>query len=421
MSGSKSGSFVPTRPTPTDPKRCSAYHYSLAGGLGTGSYVQDIPANGEEQVLTAGFDLTTTADPDFPGANGFGPSAPGGTFLWKSGQERDSDGFVSGGGGDHVNPQNGTAPMTIGCRQDQDSWLDGTVRRVAVFNRKLTTAEVADIYAHWSLVEGTTADAPGPAAPTGFVATPLDGGAHATWTPPVTDPPPVRYQITATKGDTTLTYNLLNVTDVQLAGLENCTEPPPPPPEPVSTLTLRGSVGKDFFFTDSATDYAMPLPAGTEVGELLVLSIATVNITFSDSRFTSYGNGAYIGYATDLSDVVVHRTLGQYAQAQLVVLKEKYAPVVGTAFATGNDAAPATVPVVTGVKAAICCWQANFATVFGWCNVAHPPWVNYHPTTNVRSAGVATWSDPAATDSPASTFTPSGGPGIRNVTVIGLR
>jgi len=137
------------------PKRTSVYHYNLDGHLGTGSYVQDKPANGAWQVLAAGFDVVTASDSaaNFPGANGFGNSFPGGTFLWKSGKPRDSDGFKAGGGGENIRPTRGSAPVTIGCRNDRDSWMKGKIRRVMFFNRKLTTAEVKLIHANWHLAD----------------------------------------------------------------------------------------------------------------------------------------------------------------------------------------------------------------------------------------------------------------------------
>lgn len=136
-------------------KRTSAYHYSIGGDKGTGSYVQNNPANNEEQVLCAGYDTTTTTNPNFPQANGFGSTYPGGTFMWKNGVEIDADGFTSGGGGTNIVPADGSAPFTIGCRNDQDSWMKGRIRRVMIFNRKLTTAEVKGIYDNWGKAEGT--------------------------------------------------------------------------------------------------------------------------------------------------------------------------------------------------------------------------------------------------------------------------
>lgn len=139
------------------PKRTSAYHYNLDGGLGTGSYVQDNPADDEEQVLAVGMDVTTSSNSqaNFPGANGFSSHHPGGTFIWKSGTARDSDGFESGGGGSHIYPENGSAPFTIGTRNDKASWMKGKIRRVAIFNRRLTNSEVQAINDNWGLAEGT--------------------------------------------------------------------------------------------------------------------------------------------------------------------------------------------------------------------------------------------------------------------------
>jgi hypothetical protein len=150
-----------TDPSWTRQKRTSLYHYRLSGDLGTGSYIQDNPGTNVEQVMFGNWDLNFTSDSqantfwDGSSANGFGSSFPGGTFIGKAGVARECDGFTSGGGGTNIYPDDGTAPFTIGCRYDRDSWIRGKIRRVAHFNRKLTKAEIADINANWALAEGT--------------------------------------------------------------------------------------------------------------------------------------------------------------------------------------------------------------------------------------------------------------------------
>lgn len=127
----------------TRPKRTSVYHYTPSDVLnnnhqGAGSYFQDDDAAGFEKFITGAFDLTTTS-----GVSGAGTNYPGAVFLYKDGVLRDSDGFENGGTY-NINPGNTTAPFRIGTR-NMASFHVGSIRRVAVYNRKLTAAEVQAI------------------------------------------------------------------------------------------------------------------------------------------------------------------------------------------------------------------------------------------------------------------------------------
>jgi hypothetical protein len=160
------------------PKRLSTYHFNRGGKQGAGSYFQDNPAVGEEMLITARMDATSTAPPARTTEDAASTTAnwstafPGMMQIFKNDTLRDSDGFD----GDTLNydivPSNQNAPMRVGTA-DGNNFFSGVIRRVMMFNRKLTTAEIADIYSKRALTEGTNGeDPPPPPAPgapgTGF-------------------------------------------------------------------------------------------------------------------------------------------------------------------------------------------------------------------------------------------------------------
>lgn len=107
------------------PNRMSCYAYNLAGGLGSGSFVQ------EEVTPSAWVHLV--ARYDFP-ANDI--------RIYKNGKKTDQDFFTDYA----VIPANGTAPVRIGTR-DFGSWFQGAVDDARFYSRALSDAEITALYA----------------------------------------------------------------------------------------------------------------------------------------------------------------------------------------------------------------------------------------------------------------------------------
>ncbi len=124
--------------SPARTKRVSTYHFPKEGGLGAGSYVQEAVGASQERGFTAMYDNTTQS-----GVTGACTSYPGATYLYTDGgREEDSDGWCNGY---DVVASNGNAPILVGTREE-NTWLRGTIRRLIIFNRKLSTAEISAVY-----------------------------------------------------------------------------------------------------------------------------------------------------------------------------------------------------------------------------------------------------------------------------------
>ena len=113
------------------PNRISGYAFSLVGGLGAGSYFQDIVTVGQWIMYT----LTINID------NSSSTYPTGYTKIFKNGIERDQDSLL----GYSVIPQNGTAPMRIGTRQLQ-SFFKGAIGKVAVYGYELSSRQLQSHY-----------------------------------------------------------------------------------------------------------------------------------------------------------------------------------------------------------------------------------------------------------------------------------
>lgn len=132
--------------------RVSFYCFNLAGGLGAGSYAQDSEDTGEHMFAGA-IDRVNT-------------------YMVKDGVQRDSDALS----GYNITPKNGGAPVRLGTRDMSTGYLVGRLRRVAFFNRKLSTTELKLIYDARSQEEGS-GSTPDPTPPD---PTPTPGGSQVT-------------------------------------------------------------------------------------------------------------------------------------------------------------------------------------------------------------------------------------------------
>ncbi len=101
--------------------RISFYVFNPAGGLGIGSHFQDALAPGEWIHVVGMADNHRTT-------------------IYRDGVKRDSDVYAG-----KVTPHAGNAPLRIGTR-DLNSFFQGEISEVRVWNRLLTDAEVADLF-----------------------------------------------------------------------------------------------------------------------------------------------------------------------------------------------------------------------------------------------------------------------------------
>jgi len=104
--------------------RISFYLFNLNGGEGIGSHFQD-PNN----PVQAGVWIHVVGAADAQR-----------TYLYINGTKIDSDVYAPS-----IQPQHGTAPLRIGTR-DFNSYFQGDIREVRVWNRKLDDSEIATLF-----------------------------------------------------------------------------------------------------------------------------------------------------------------------------------------------------------------------------------------------------------------------------------
>jgi hypothetical protein len=115
---------------PERPNRISGYVWNLAGGLGSGAYFQgSVEVNQWIMVTLVLDDRSSSEWPD------------GYVAIYKDGVLR---GQVSMGQYD-VSPKAGNAPFCIGTR-DNDSYFEGGIGKVAIYDHLLSSAEIAATY-----------------------------------------------------------------------------------------------------------------------------------------------------------------------------------------------------------------------------------------------------------------------------------
>jgi hypothetical protein len=115
---------------PVRPNRISGYVWNLAGGLGSGAYFQDpVKVNQWIMVTVVLDDRPSVLWPD------------GYVAIYKDGVLR---GQVSMDQYD-VDPKASSAPLCIGTR-DGDSYFEGAIGKVAIYDRILSSAQIAATY-----------------------------------------------------------------------------------------------------------------------------------------------------------------------------------------------------------------------------------------------------------------------------------
>jgi len=108
-------------PTHQRENRISFYVFNRAGGQGVGSYFQDPVTPGEWIHVVGVVDGERV-------------------YMYRDGQFRDSDVYQG-----TILPENGTAPLRMGTR-DFRSFFQGALAEVRIWNRALTSKEVADLH-----------------------------------------------------------------------------------------------------------------------------------------------------------------------------------------------------------------------------------------------------------------------------------
>jgi len=109
------------------PQRISGYCFNLNGGLGAGSYFQDVIGltTWIHYTLVINTKATSTSYPT------------GYTKIYRDGVLRDTDSLQ----GYNIIPGNGNAPTRIGTR-DFNSFFKGAIGKVAIYNYELTAAQL---------------------------------------------------------------------------------------------------------------------------------------------------------------------------------------------------------------------------------------------------------------------------------------
>jgi hypothetical protein len=116
---------------PERPNRISGYVWNLAGGLGSGAYFQDPVKVNQWIMLTLVLDDRASLEwPD------------GYVAIYKDGVLRDQVSMNQY----NVRPQAGNAPLCIGTRNN-DSYFEGGIGKVAIYDHLLSSAEIAATYA----------------------------------------------------------------------------------------------------------------------------------------------------------------------------------------------------------------------------------------------------------------------------------
>ncbi|MFN8475259.1 MAG: LamG domain-containing protein [Anaerolineae bacterium] len=101
--------------------RISFYVFNPTGGLGTGSHFQDTLEPGQWIHVVGAADTHRT-------------------YIYRDGIRRDSDVYAG-----KITPHAGNAPLRIGTR-DLNSFFQGEISEVRLWNRLLSDSEVADLF-----------------------------------------------------------------------------------------------------------------------------------------------------------------------------------------------------------------------------------------------------------------------------------
>lgn len=192
-------------------------------------------------------------------------------------------------------------------------------------------------------------------------------------------------------------------------------------PEP-ATATLRGTTSASG--ANGPALSGLPLPVGTVVGDLIVIC-APGNVTVSDTRLSSIGNGMWIGWATNLADIAATAAggFGSFWSVACITLATNASG--WTAGVTSQslgvaDTATVAVPTVTGYGVAICSILDSHSTVSGYCATPVGYTLGIGSTPALVHSRVDFWTGASSSTSPAGPSTFNGGSGDAYLAVVGL-
>ena len=128
--------------TPPRPNRISGYAFNKLGGIGVGSFWDDLVTAGQWQHWVLVINTTPAGGTDSNG-NSYDK---GWTKLYKNGVLRDQDALDNTTLGVIIIPTNTTAPLRVGTSDAQNSFFLGAIARIAVYGSELPAGRLAAHY-----------------------------------------------------------------------------------------------------------------------------------------------------------------------------------------------------------------------------------------------------------------------------------
>lgn len=198
-----------------------------------------------------------------------------------------------------------------------------------------------------------------------------------------------------------------------------------------ATLILRGSTAS-YGASDNPGLTGLALPAGTEIGDLIVVSHQgdtgiPAHLTITDPRLTAIGITTHIGFATTLADIAVTAVGGPGSIWSIACVTFQTNAVGWTAAVTSSDTLSngglLSVGSVAGVSAAVCAISDAHSVIDGTCNGPTGFSAGGGSSSGKSHARVDYWTTttaPVDSASPVGTSLFSGGGGPAWATVIGL-
>ena len=127
---------------PPRPNRISGYAFNLRIGTGVGSFFED-PVTVGQWIHFAFVINTTPAGGTDSNGNSYDK---GWTKLYKNGVLRDQDALDNTSTSTVITPSNSTAPFRVGTSDAQNSYFQGAIAKIAVYNSELSAARILAHY-----------------------------------------------------------------------------------------------------------------------------------------------------------------------------------------------------------------------------------------------------------------------------------
>ena len=239
------------------PNRISTYDWNTSGGLGSGGYFQDTVTTTQWMMVTDVINMKT-----------------GSISIYKNGALREKVALSQYS----VTPGTTNSPFNVGTR-NQNSWFQGAVGKVAVYNYALTDAQIASHYT--AMTTGVLPPPPPPTASapviTNVAASALaQTSATIGWTTDKASLSQVEYGATASYGLTSAQSSVAGVShSVALTGMTAGTVYHYRVKSLVSASGLTG-VSADNTFTTAASGTTPPPPPPPTAGAPVVSNVSAV-------------------------------------------------------------------------------------------------------------------------------------------------